>query len=106
MAQFIWCKNEERRIPSFRCVLCRKVCPGESKGEEADTREVFRRLVQTGKYRERFVMKRKEDRPQDPHTPISPGAGEGGERERQTGESQEASTVFILEEGRLKPFVP
>ncbi len=58
MARFVWCKNEERRVPAFRCLLCKDNCQVAQKGC-GDLDNSLEILLKSGKYRERFLMKRK-----------------------------------------------
>ncbi len=58
MARFVWCKIEECRVPAFRCLLCKDNCPVGQKGLE-DLDNSLEILLKSGKYRERFLMKRK-----------------------------------------------
>lgn len=104
MTCYVWCKNEECRIPTFRCLLCRENCYSGEKAEgEFDS--AFRMLVDSGKYKERFVMKRKENvvsKDQltlwQKETAEQPPVG-GDEIE------EPAQTVFFFEDGKLKPFL-
>ena len=103
MAQFVWCKNEERRIPTFRCLLCKESCrlAHESPGNVDNRLEI---LLKSGKYRERFLMKRKAnvvegEKPFDEDGVKGLAVGEKG------GDEQLDGRVFLLEEGKLKPFL-
>lgn len=102
MARFVWCKNVECRIPSFRCLLCNQNCYADEYSGEAAER-AFAELLRTGKYRERFVMKRKTNVAVEDTGVIGEAAAEsaGGEG---LPESSSDGRIFILEEGVLKPF--
>jgi hypothetical protein len=103
MAQFVWCKNEERRIPSFRCLLCRESCKLAYDGpENVDNRLEI--LLKSGKYRERFLMKRKLNVVEGEKPFQEDDARELAEGEK-SAEEQLDGRVFLLEEGKLKPFL-
>jgi hypothetical protein len=103
MAQFVWCKNVECRIPSFRCLLCSQECYAAEPDSEAAGRALAD-LLKTGKYRERFVMKRKPNVLDE----------ENGLLEKQLtlpfdGETKGEETLdgrlFLFADGVLKPFL-
>ena len=106
MADFVWCKNEECRIPNFRCLLCREACYPVRHGPDGEGR-ALELLLKTGKYKERYVMKRKENL-----IPQERPSLEAVERKNEPREeSQRAAKnavpeqrVFLLEDGKLKPF--
>jgi hypothetical protein len=105
MAQYVWCKSEERRIPAFRCLLCKDNCYVAQK-KAADVDNSLDILLKSGKYRERFLMKRKAQ-----VIDVDKHLFEGDARVADTVEkSDEAQPldgrVFLLEEGKLKPFSP
>ncbi len=62
MTQYVWCKNDECRIPAFRCVLCRLDCY-EVRGRtpEGEISQAFELLRNSGRFKESFVMKRKDN---------------------------------------------
>ena len=103
MSFFVWCKNEECRIPGFRCLLCREDCYSlrYGSGQADGSLEI---LVKSGKLRERFVMKRKGNNVAS----IGAVAGEanvGREFEsREEDAVQEQQGIFLMEDGKLKPF--
>jgi hypothetical protein len=105
MARFVWCKNEERRIPAFRCLLCKDNCHPAQAGV-ADVDNSLEILLKSGKYRERFLMKRKAQAIDvDEHLFETPaGVPEGIEK----GDEEQPldGRVFLLEDGKLKPFSP
>jgi hypothetical protein len=103
MSVYVWCKNEECRVPSIRCLLCREDCYAmrQSRG---DTDELLEKLIKSGKIKEHFFMKRKSiarneeelDRP-EPTTP-EPESAAGGD--------QAGNGIFLMEDGQLRPFSP
>ncbi|MGC8491230.1 MAG: hypothetical protein ACP5SH_05785 [Syntrophobacteraceae bacterium] len=61
MAQYVWCKNEECRIPLFRCMLCRSDCYAmRARGRQDELGKTFEILRTSGRFKERFVMRRKD----------------------------------------------
>ncbi len=113
MSSFVWCDKEQRRVPTYRCRLCDDRCRNagmESPGGE----RVVQLLIFSGKLKERFVMRKKE-KPVPQNQIVKEAERIGGtddlvdtDVEKGT-ESPEPSEimpggVFILEEGRLKPF--
>jgi len=102
MAQFVWCKNEERRIPTFRCLLCKERCKlvHDNPGIFDNRLET---LLKSGKYRERFLMKRKASVVDREKPFLEDGANELPGSEKREGEQLDGR-VFLLEEGKLKPF--
>lgn len=106
MTFFVWCKNEECRVPTFRCLLCRRDCYSLEKATGGFD-EAFRMLLSSGKYKERFIMKRKDTAaPKDQLTlwqKEKEVAVETPSVEEETGEA--AQTVFYFDEGKLKPFL-
>jgi hypothetical protein len=103
MARFVWCKNEERRVPTFRCLLCKESCKLALDGP-GDVDSLLEILLKSGKYRERFLMKRKanvieDDRHFDEGEARDLGESDKGQEEHLDGR------VFLLEEGKLKPFL-
>ncbi len=103
MAQFVWCKNEERRIPTFRCLLCKESCkPAHDSLGSVDNRLEI--LLKSGKYRERFLMKRKANSG-DSEKPFEEGEARERVEGEKGGEEQLDGRVFLLDEGKLKPFL-
>jgi hypothetical protein len=105
MAQFVWCKNEERRIPAFRCLLCKDNCQPAQKGV-ADVDNSLEILLKSGKYRERFLMKRKAQIIEVDEHLFEGDVGVVERVEKSDEEQQLDGRVFLLEEGKLKPFSP
>ncbi len=104
---YVWCKKEERRLPAFRCVLCQDKCSFEQRAD-SETDSLVRMLKQSGKYKERYVMKRKED-----NTPVGKTSATVEERQLKTNEragvqSEEikAQRVLLVEDGKVRPFSP
>jgi len=106
MAYYVWCKNSECRVPSFRCLICEQSCyPREAESGEALT--AIESLKKTGRVKERYVVRRKE----------SPAGSDEGQVTMEevlnvpiesgtVSETEEDGRVFLLEDGRLKPFDP
>jgi hypothetical protein len=100
MSYYVWCKNEDRRIPTFRCLLCRLDCyPNCRTGSEAAS--AFEILKNSGKYKERFVMKRKDNIARIQNDQLVESREESGLQEMET---LDEKRVFLLEEGKLIPF--
>ena len=104
MSCFVWCKKEQCRIPAFRCLLCKDGCyAGHGAGGwEKDTLEG---LIRSGKYKERFVMRRKgsaaaKDESAEMEIEVSAAEVQGEP------EVKESRSVYLMEEGKLKPFSP
>lgn len=100
---YVWCNKEQCRIPAFRCLLCNKDCYAEG-DRQGGVEAALEILLKSGKYEERFVMKRKEkSTANDPST-----AGEKGKINPQKASEEttqnEQEDVFLLENGKLKPF--
>lgn len=84
---FTWCRQEERYLPSFRCLICRVPCEARNRRVQDETID---QLVTTGKIKEYYVMTAK------PSSPKSLAA-----------KSKPAEpSYFLLENGKLKPFSP
>lgn len=104
MSCFVWCKNEGCRIPTFRCLLCREQCYSEhgSDGRAVGALEI---LTRSGRYKERFVMKRKEIiAPKDEPLPKTQDAGRTDLVE--IGEDDDGGEgIFLLQNGKIRPFI-
>lgn len=114
MTQYVWCKNDECRIPAFRCILCRQDCYElRGRGREGEAGQVFEMLRNSGKFKEYFIMKRRdsaeasknqlsflerEERKDFMEMP------EQGATEKESSKQENGSDVFLLEDGRIKPF--
>jgi hypothetical protein len=108
MTQYVWCKNDECRIPAFRCILCRYDCyEVRGRAREGEAAQAFDTLRNSGKFKEYFVMKRKEN------AEVLNNQLSFVERKKETMETPEEnngdqsvdSSVFLLEDGRIKPFI-
>lgn len=84
---FTWCRQEDRYLPAYRCMLCKTPCPSRQQYAE---NQFIDDLIAEGKIKEYFVMAAKGTSP--------PKAAASGKS------SQE--TYFIHEDGKLKPFSP
>jgi hypothetical protein len=105
MADFVWCKKEQCRLPSFRCVLCAEPCDSADRGSAAAD-SLIDGLKRSGRYKERYVMKRKEPpvvgtNPEERAVP-SPLALQDGAMVAE--EKEPERKVFLLEDGKLLPF--
>jgi hypothetical protein len=103
MSSYVWCKKEECRLPSFRCLLCREGCP-TGKDVRGGGNEGLEALIKSGKYKEQYVMKRKEET--IPKEKASSATGTQGIQERgdQKDESPaESRKLFLMDNGRLRP---
>lgn len=100
---YVWCSKEQCRIPSFRCLLCKQECYPQS-GEQSENEQALEILLKSGKYEERFVMKRKEKvTTKDSSSSGGNGKEDVKNKSAESAQSQEED-VFLLENGRLKPF--
>ncbi len=103
MTQYVWCKNDECRIPAFRCMLCRSDCyEMRVRSPEDALGRAFEILRNSGKFKEHFVMRRKDG------GKISDGQLSFLEKDQkeQVLETEEQKTdngVFILDNGRIEP---
>ncbi|MDA8306345.1 MAG: hypothetical protein M0Z81_05915 [Deltaproteobacteria bacterium] len=103
MTQYVWCKNDECRIPAFRCMLCRSDCyEMRVRSPEDALGRTFEILRNSGKFKEHFVMRRKDG------GKISDGQLSFLEKDQkeQVLETEEQKTdngVFILDNGRIEP---
>ena len=104
MTQYVWCKNDECRIPAFRCVLCRLDCY-EMRGRtpEGEISQAFELLRNSGRFKESFVMKRK-DNAEVIKSQLSFFERNGKEQTVETAEQKNGNSVFLLDNGRIEPF--
>ena len=104
MTQYVWCKNDECRIPAFRCILCRLDCY-EMRGRtpEGEISQAFELLRNSGRFKESFVMKRK-DSAEVIKSQLSFFERNGKEQTVETAEQKNGHNVFLLENGRIEPF--
>ena len=115
MTQYVWCKNEECRVPAFRCMMCRSDCykmrAGRPEAVLGNSLEVLRN---SGKFKERFVMRRKdggktgngqlsflEKEEKEQVMETAEGSSDNGDNGR-SGESG----LFILDNGKIEPVSP
>ncbi len=102
MTQYVWCKNDECRIPAFRCILCRLDCY-EVRGREGEISRAFEVLLNSGRFKESFVMKHRESVEVIPNQLSLLGKDEKKET-METPEPENGNNVFLLENGRIQPF--
>lgn len=103
MKDFVWCKRAERRIPLSGCLVCHDVCYPELQ-REARSSPLVKKLKRKGRFKERYVMKRKEAaaRFSEEKSRLS-GMDEPFHESELAGEGT-GQRIFLLEDGRLKPF--
>lgn len=106
MAEFVWCTKEKCRLPSFRCVLCAEPCAlADRGGAAADS--LIDALKRSGRYKERYVMKRKEPSAvASPEDRVNPPEVKGKDDPAAMTEKEGERKVFLLEDGKLLPFSP
>jgi hypothetical protein len=105
MTEYVWCKNDECRIPSFRCVLCRQDCY-DVRGrrlEEGAISQAVKTLRSSGKFKECFLMKRKDNAEIIRNSQLSFFEKDGKEEPVDTAE-QKNGNIFLLDNGRIEPF--
>ncbi len=109
MTQYVWCKNDECRIPAFRCILCRLDCY-EMRGRtlEGEISRALEVLKNSGRCKECFVMKRKDNAEVIKNSQLSFFANNENEQRTETSESaqKEGNNIFLLTNGRIEPFPP
>ena len=104
MPQYVWCKNDECRIPAFRCILCRLDCyEVRGRARDGEINEVFDVLKNSGRFKELFVMKRK-DNAEAIQSQLSFLERTGKEETMEKAENENGNNVFLLENGRIAPF--
>ncbi len=104
MTQYVWCKNEECRIPAFRCVLCRLDCyEVRGRAREGEICQAFELLRNSGRFKESFVMKRK-DNAEVIKSQLSFFESKEKEQAVETPEQKNGNNVFLLDNGRIEPF--
>jgi hypothetical protein len=104
MTRFVWCRKEERRIPAYRCITCRENCYQDIL-EDEEVRKTLDHLIESGKLKEIFVVKRKDETASPAQGPQAAGREAGRGREKGASESGEEK-LFFIEDDRLKPFSP
>ncbi len=108
MSEYVWCKRDERRIPSFKCLLCREHCY-TSLEKETGSNNALEILVKSGRYKECFIMKRKENPvPTENLSHEATGEKATGENKMDlpAGKMGAGSNerIYVMEDGRLQPF--
>jgi len=105
MTEYVWCKNDECRIPAFRCILCRLDCY-EMRGRslEGEISRAFEALKNSGRFKECFVMKRKENAEVIQNSQLSFFEQNGNDQLTETTGQEESNNVFLLADGRIEPF--
>ncbi len=104
MTQYVWCKNEECRIPAFRCILCRMDCyEVRGRAREGEISQTFEALRNSGRFKEYFVMKRKEN-VEAIRNQLSFFEKDRKKETMETAEQENGNNVFLLENGRIQPF--
>jgi hypothetical protein len=108
MSEFVWCKREERRIPAFKCLLCRDDCYAR-RDREGGAGNALGILLKSGRYKECYVMKRKEsvesaENSLRQSTDTESGSAAGTSPASSTTETLE--NVYVMDEGKLTPFAP
>jgi len=104
MTQYVWCKNEECRIPAFRCILCRMDCyEVRGRAREGEISRTFEVLRNSGRFKEYFVMKRK-DSIEAIRNQLSFFEKNREKETMETAEQENGNNVFLLENGRIQPF--
>jgi len=104
MTQYVWCKNEECRIPAFRCILCRMDCyEVRGRAREGEISQTFEALRNSGRFKEYFVMKRK-DNVEAIRNQLSFFEKDRKKETMETAEQENGNNVFLLENGRIQPF--
>jgi hypothetical protein len=120
MMQYVWCKNEECRIPAFRCILCRHDCY-EVRGRirEGEVNPAFELLRNSGRFKECFVMKRRENAESQSQLSffernekkdimenseqLEPnGQNEPNKQNEPNGQNGDKG-LFLMEDGRIRP---
>lgn len=103
MKDFVWCKRAERRMPLSGCLVCHDGCYPELQ-REARSSPLVKKLKKTGRFKERYVMKRKEAVARS--SGENPQVIEMGEafHEGEAAAEGPGRRIFLLEDGRLKPF--
>jgi len=104
MTQYVWCKNDECRIPAFRCILCRMDCyEVRGRAGEDEIHRTFEALRNSGRFKEYFVMKRKENA-EVIRNQLSVFEKDRKKEAMETAEQENGNKVFLLENGRIQPF--
>jgi hypothetical protein len=100
---YVWCNKEHCRIPAFRCLLCRQECHPQGAGQ-AGEKQALAILWKTGKYEERFVMKRKEKSAAKEGLSAAANENDSLQTESLNSTQDLENNIFLLENGKLVPF--
>jgi hypothetical protein len=106
MPQYVWCKNDECRIPAFRCILCRLDCYDMRRTGDGQIDSAFEVLKNSGKFKEYFIMKRKENSESRSQLSFVDKSERKNDVETSDSQGNGNSNAFILEGQTLKPFSP
>jgi hypothetical protein len=93
-------------MPAFKCLLCRDDCYARSR-KERGTDNALEILVKSGRYKECYVMKRKESvEPAENFIREVTASDAGIVSNIPPGQSADETleNVYVMEEGKLKPF--
>ena len=108
MTQYVWCKNDECRIPAFRCILCRYDCY-EVRGRvrEGEVSQAFELLRNSGRFKECYVKKRRENSEVQNQLSFFQRNNkkddmDKSEQDELSGQNGEKG-VFLLEDGKIRP---
>lgn len=103
---YVWCTKEECRVPEFRCLLCKQVCYPDRRGSgEGDS--ALEILINSGKYKEIWVMKRKQQAiERDSAAALQIAQEPEPDTVEKNDQPAAESGLFLLEDDRLKPFSP
>lgn len=103
MTQYVWCKDEECRIPAFRCMLCGSDCYAmRARSPEDELGRTFEILKHSGRFKEHFVMRRK-DGDKAKNGQLSFLEKEHKEKTMETAEHKSDNGLFILDNGKIEP---
>lgn len=106
MPQYVWCKNDECRIPAFRCILCRLDCyEVRGRAGESEISQAIEILRNSGRLKECFVMKRKDSAEVNRKSQLS-FFEKSGKEQMETAGQKNGNHIFLLENGRIEPFSP
>jgi hypothetical protein len=105
MTEYVWCKNDECRIPAFRCILCRLDCyEVRGRSRDGEISLAFEALRNSGRFKECFIMKRKENAEVIKNSQLSFFEENGKEQPMETAEQKNGNHIFLLADGKIEPF--
>ena len=104
MSEYVWCKKEESRLPIYRCFFCGRTCYPE-KELRAQKDKVIADLLESGKFKECYIMKRKSTK-KETVSVLDFGSQGKDQQQAKNGETPEETRIFLMEDGELKPFSP